>query len=166
LKAQNALERLQGYKEALSEADIIVDPALILEGDYRYESGNRLAKQVIQSQLKATAIFVCNGVMTFGALNAFDELGIQCPKDISLATFDDLTLDHPSYSHLTAVVQPSYEMGARAATILMDRIEGRLVGDPVIVRVAPTLVVRESTHSSKRLPHNRRIGNKKHSSSH
>jgi LacI family transcriptional regulator len=166
LKAQNARERLQGYKEALRQADIVVDPALILEGDYRYESGNRLAKEVIQGRLKATAIFVCNGVMTLGVLNAFEELGVQYPKDFSLATFDDLTLDHPSYSHLTAVLQPSYEMGARAATILMDRIEGRLVGDPVIVRVAPTLVVRESTRPLKRLSSDRRFGSKKNAPSH
>jgi LacI family transcriptional regulator len=89
LKAQNARERLQGYEEALREADIVIDPALILEGDYRYGSGNRLAKHLIQSRVKATAVFVCNGVMTLGVLNAFDELGVQCPKDISLATFDD-----------------------------------------------------------------------------
>jgi LacI family transcriptional regulator len=164
LKAQNARERLQGYKEALREADIVIDPALILEGDFRYESGNRLAKQLIAGKLKASAMFVCNGVMTLGVLNAFEELGVHYPKDISLATFDDLTLDHPSYSHLTAVVQPSYEMGARAATILMDRIEGKLVGAPVIVRVAPTLVVRESTHSPKRLSGSRRYGSKKSSS--
>lgn len=43
------------------------------------------------------------------------------------------------------MVQPSYEMGARAATLLMDRIEGRLTGDPVVVRVVPTLVIRDST---------------------
>jgi hypothetical protein len=43
------------------------------------------------------------------------------------------------------VVQPSYEMGARAATLLMDRIEGRLTRDPVVVRVVPTLVIRDST---------------------
>jgi LacI family transcriptional regulator len=148
----------------LREADIVIDPALILEGDFRYESGNRLAKQLIAGKLKASAMFVCNGVMTLGVLNAFEELGVHYPKDISLATFDDLTLDHPSYSHLTAVVQPSYEMGARAATILMDRIEGKLVGAPVIVRVAPTLVVRESTHSPKRLSGSRRYGSKKSSS--
>jgi DNA-binding LacI/PurR family transcriptional regulator len=57
-------------------------------------------------------------------------------------------------------------MGARAATILMDRIEGRLVGDPVIVRVAPTLVVRESTRPLKRLSSDRRFGSKKNAPSH
>jgi LacI family transcriptional regulator len=166
LKAENARERLHGYKEALRQADIPVDPALILEGDYRYESGNRLAKELMQSQPKSTAIFVCNGVMTLGVLNAFEELGVKYPKDISLATFDDLTLDHPAYSHLTAVVQPSYEMGARAATILIDRIEGRLVGDPVIVRVAPTLVIRESTRHPRHLPSDRRVGGNRNAASH
>jgi LacI family transcriptional regulator len=147
LNLQNARERLQGYKEALRESDVPVEENLILEGDYRLESGTNLAKHLVQSRLKASAIFVCNGVMTVGLLNEFEELGVKCPQDFSVATFDDLTLDRSSHSHLTAVVQPSYEMGARAATLLMDRIEGRLTGDPVVVRVVPTLVIRESTRA-------------------
>jgi LacI family transcriptional regulator len=145
LKLQNARERLQGYEEALRESDVPIDPSLILEGDYRLESGHRLATQLLKNRSAASAIFVCNGVMTVGVLNAFEEAGVQCPRDMSLATFDDLTLDHSSHSHLTAVVQPSYEMGARAATLLIDRIEGRLTGDPIVLRVVPTLVIREST---------------------
>ncbi len=145
LRLQNARERLQGYEEALRESDIPVDPALILQGDYRLESGTRLARQLIASSIESSAIFVCNGVMTVGVMKAFEELHLRCPEDISLATFDDLTLDHSFHSHLTAVVQPGYEMGARAASLLMDRIEGRLTGDPILVRVVPTLVVREST---------------------
>jgi LacI family transcriptional regulator len=145
LTLQNARERLQGYEEALHETDIPINKSLILEGDYRYESGYRLTTRLKQGRVEASAIFVCNGVMTVGVLKAFEELGIRCPEDMSVATFDDLTLDPSFHSHLTAVVQPSYEMGARAATILMDRIEGRLSGDPVVVRIVPTLVIREST---------------------
>jgi LacI family transcriptional regulator len=88
-------------------------------------------------------------------LQAFEELGVKCPDDIAVATFDDLTLDNSFHSHLTAVVQPSYEMGARAATILMDRIEGKLAGDPVVVRIVPTLVIRDSTRSQRLLPNHR-----------
>ena len=145
LALQNARERLQGYEDALREFDIPINRSLILEGDYRLESGHRLASQFLKVKAGATAIFVCNGVMAVGVLNAFEEAGVKCPRDMSLATFDDLTLDHSSHPHLTAVIQPSYEMGARAATILMDRIEGRLTGEPVVVRVVPTLVTREST---------------------
>jgi len=83
--------------------------------------------------------------MTIGVLKAAEEAGVQCPRDISIATFDDLSLDHSSHPHLTVVVQPSYDMGSRAATLLLDRIEGRITGDPIVVRVVPTLIRREST---------------------
>jgi LacI family transcriptional regulator len=149
LTLQTGLERLRGYEEALRESDIEIDRTLVLQGDFRDESGYRLGKELLQRDVKPTAIFVCNGVMTLGVLKAFEELGVRCPEDIALATFDDLAVDRSFHPHLTAVVQPGYEMGARAATILMDRVEGKLTNDPLVVRIVPTLVVRESTHSRK-----------------
>jgi LacI family transcriptional regulator len=149
LSLQTGMERLRGYEEALRESDIDVDRNLVLEGDFRYESGYRLGKELLKRRVKPTAIFVCNGVMTVGVLKAFEELGVRCPEDISLATFDDLAVDRSFHPHLTAVVQPGYEMGARAATILMDRVEGKLTNEPFVVRIVPTLVVRESTRPQK-----------------
>jgi LacI family transcriptional regulator len=90
--------------------------------------------------------------MTLGVLKAFEELGVRCPQDIALATFDDLAVDSPFHPHLTTVVQPSYEMGARAAGMLIDRIEGRIRKEPTTVRVAPTLIVRESTEAPRHIP--------------
>lgn len=145
LKTEIARERLRGYEVALREADIHVDPALVMEGDFREESGYRLGKLLLKKRLGVTAIFACNGVMTLGVLKTFEEQGIRCPEDMALATFDDLVVDRSFHPHLTAVVQPSYEIGARAATILIDRIEGKLNGRPSVVRIVPTLVVREST---------------------
>jgi LacI family transcriptional regulator, galactose operon repressor len=145
LKTQTAQERLQGYEEALREADITVSGKLILEGDFREESGYQLGTQLLQHSTNATAVFVCNGVMTLGLLKAMEVEGVRCPEDLSLATFDDLTIDRTFHPHLTAVVQPGYEMGARAATILMDRIEGKMAGPPSSLRIVPTLVIRESS---------------------
>lgn len=150
LALQTGIERLRGYEEALREADIAIDPGLVLEGDFREESGYRLGKQLLQHPARPTAILVCNGVMTLGVLKALEEEGVQCPEDIALATFDDLAMDRSFHPHLTAVVQPGYEMGARAATILMDRVEGKLTTEPLIVRIVPTLVIRESTQARKR----------------
>ncbi|WP_446744561.1 LacI family DNA-binding transcriptional regulator [Silvibacterium acidisoli] len=147
MNSEIARERLKGYEDALHEGGIPIDPSLILEGDFKDESGYRLAKQSLSRQSRPTAFFVCNGVMTLGALKAFEELGVRCPDDVALATFDDLTADRHFHPHLTAVVQPSYEMGARAANVLMDRIEGKVTGAPVAVRIVPTLVIRESTRS-------------------
>ncbi|HZZ37780.1 MAG TPA: LacI family DNA-binding transcriptional regulator [Acidobacteriaceae bacterium] len=145
LKTQTAQERLQGYEEALREADIPVAGKLIFEGDFREESGYQLGRQLLERPTEATAVFVCNGVMTLGLLKAMEIEGVRCPEDLSLATFDDLTIDRTFHPHLTAVVQPGYEMGARAATILMDRIEGKMTGPPNSLRIVPTLVLRESS---------------------
>lgn len=145
LTLQTGRERLRGYEEALAEAGVEVDRKLIFEGDFRDESGYRLAKEMLRRRVRPTAVFVCNGVMTLGVLKAFEEMGVRCPEDIALATFDDLAADHSFHPHLTAVVQPSYDIGSRAATILMDRIEGKLTGNPFVVRIVPTLIVREST---------------------
>jgi LacI family transcriptional regulator len=145
LKTENARERKRGYEDALKEAGIAVDQDLVLQGDFREESGYRLGTRLLRKNQGVTAIFSCNGVMTLGVLRAFEENGIRCPEDIALATFDDLALDRTFHPYLTAVVQPSYEIGARAATILIDRIEGKLNGKPSVERILPKLVIREST---------------------
>jgi len=142
---QTGYERLQGYKLALEDAGMALDANLILEGDFRFESGRRLTEQILQQKERATAIFVCNGVMAVGVLKAFEDRHIDCPADIALATFDDVSLDHAYHAHVTAVVQPSYEMGSRAASILMDRIEGKLGKEHSVVRITPKLVLRESS---------------------
>jgi LacI family transcriptional regulator len=85
--------------------------------------------------------------MALGVLQALEELGVRCPEDVALATFDDLAGDRAFHPRLTVISQPGYEMGARGATLLMDRIEGKLAKKPSVVRVAPTLIVRESTRA-------------------
>jgi LacI family transcriptional regulator len=145
LEVQTARERLQGYKRALREAGLKLREELILKGDFRQESGYRLAKDVLHWRKRPSAILVCNGVMTLGVLKAFEELGVRCPADIGLATFDDFIEETAFHPHLTTVVQPSYEIGKRAATLLIERVEGKLRGEPQTVRIAPTLIPREST---------------------
>ena len=135
LDLQTGRERLRGYEEALREADITVEQSRILEGNFRHDSGYHLGKQILTGRdrnrsAQPTAILVCNGVMTLGVLKAMEELNVRCPQDIALATFDDLAVDSPFHPHLTTVVQPSYEMGARAAATLIDRFEGRISKEP------------------------------------
>ena len=144
LHLQTGEERLQGYKLAMEDAGIPIDPKLIVEGDFRIESGRRGAEQLLRQRVKPTALFVCNGVMTLGVLQVLEEMNLDCPRDIALATFDDVSVDHAFHAHITAVIQPSYEMGSRAASMLMDRIEGRLGKECSIVRVTPKFVLRDS----------------------
>ena len=152
LAVQSARERYQGYRDALQEAGIEIPRQFILQGDYRRESGYKLAKRLAKMRNRPSALFVCNGVMATGALEAFDEAGIQCGRDITLATFDDLAVGKLLHPRLTTVVQPGYEIGSRAAVILMDRIEGKLKGNFQTIRLSPTLMVGDSNVSAPHDP--------------
>jgi LacI family transcriptional regulator len=81
-------------------------------------------------------------------LRAFEEIGIRCPDEVALATFDDLAGDRSFHPRLTVVAQPGYEIGARGATMLMDRVESKARRKTSVLRVAPILIVRESTRPS------------------
>ena len=92
-----------------------------------------------------TALFVSNGMMTIGVLEAMEEMGLSCPADIALATFDDLPVARVFRPHLTAVVQPCYQIGYQGAGLLLQRIRGELPKTPVDIRLEPDLKIREST---------------------
>ena len=145
LELQIAHERLDGYRAALEEAGVACSDALIMKGDFREEAGYRLGKELLLRRERPSAIFACNGVMTLGLLLALNELGVKCPEEIALATFDDLPFAHSFHPHLTAVAQPAHNIGYQGVSLLIDRVEGKLTGEPLVIRLAPELKIREST---------------------
>ena len=144
----NARERLAGYETALAEAGIEVDRSLIAEGDFREETGLRLGKNLLLRHNRPTALFVSNGMMTLGVLAALEEMGLSCPEDIALATFDDLPVANVFRPRLTAVAQPCYQIGYQGAELLLQRIRSELPQKPVHIRLEPELKIRESTSVS------------------
>ena len=92
------------------------------------------------------ALFCTNGPTALGVLRAFRDCGLNTPKDIGFVTFDELTVDDLFTPSITTVVQPAYEIGFRAAQILLERIEnGNAVGVPFTVRLPATLRIRDSS---------------------
>lgn len=143
---QTAAERLQGYREALIQAGIPADPGLVLEGDFRSESGYRLGRALLAGSDRPTAVFVCNNMMALGLLRALTELGLNCPRDVAVASFDDFPLAEAFQPRMTAVAQPAYSIGYRGAELLIARIEGRPAEPrPSRIRLATQLLVRESS---------------------
>jgi LacI family transcriptional regulator len=141
LDVLSAKERLQGYEEAILEAGKADLRSTVLEGDYRKGSGYRLGKKLARMRKRPDAVFVGNGVMALGVLEALDELGLDCRRDMVVATVDDIPGESIAHRRLTTVLQPSYDIGSRAATLLIDRVEGKLTGPPVLIRVAPRLAL-------------------------
>ena len=83
--------------------------------------------------------------MTVGVLEALEEMGLTCPDDVALATFDDLPVAKAFRPHLTAVVQPCYQIGYQGAGLLLQKIHGETHETPLNIRLEPELKIREST---------------------
>jgi LacI family transcriptional regulator len=122
LALQRVQERLEGYQAALREASIELAPELILEileGNFHQTTGYRLAKSLLLQHQRPTALFVPNGMVTIGAIQAMKETGLWSPTDIAIAAFDDLPLADVFQPHLTAVAQPAYQIGYKGAELLI-----------------------------------------------
>lgn len=146
LSLQTARDRLGGYRAALREASIDVESELIVEGDFRQRTGYLLGKSLLLGHRRPSALFVCNAMMTIGAIQALEETGLQCPADVAIASYDDLPLAEVFRPHLTAVAQPAYQIGYQGAELLIQRIQHQLTSRRhIAIRLKTELRIREST---------------------
>jgi DNA-binding LacI/PurR family transcriptional regulator len=124
LKLTNAAERLKGFTRALGEARIEIEPEYVQEAGFDTATGYRAALRLLRMLPRPTAIFACNDLMAFGVLQAARELGLRCPEDLSIAGFDSLEFTNFTDPSLTSVYQPGYQLGATAARLLLQRVDG------------------------------------------
>lgn len=144
LAVRSAVDRLQGYKAALTDCDIPIREELIIEGDYQQRTGFETARSLLQSvDPPPTAIFASNDLSAFGAMDAARECGLRIPDDISIIGFDDIPQASLVYPRLTTVRQPLQEMGQVAVRMLLERIEDQS-RPPQRVVLATQLVIRDS----------------------
>jgi LacI family transcriptional regulator len=137
-------ERLAGYRQALAERGIPFDERIVLEGNSRPDGGFRRMLDLLDAPSPPTALFVTNNLMTLGALGALGTRGVRVPDDLALIGFDDFDWATILRPRLTAVAQPTYEIGEIAAGMVLDRIRGDAVGGPRQVVLHTRLIVRET----------------------
>ena len=63
---------------------------IIVEGDFRIESGRMAATEILQAKKLPTAVVVANDMMALGAMQEFKAAGLKIPQDISIVGFDDI----------------------------------------------------------------------------
>ncbi|MCL6574506.1 MAG: LacI family transcriptional regulator, partial [Bacillus sp. (in: Bacteria)] len=85
-------ERFLGYKKALEEYNITLDPSLVIQGDFMENSGYRAAVHLFYSKNKPTAIFSSNNLMTIGCIKGLSELEWKLGEEVSFIGFDDVEI--------------------------------------------------------------------------
>lgn len=146
MHTQSAKDRLAGYKKGLSAHGIDLDPALIVNGDFKRESGDAGMQKLLSLGNRPSAVFASNDLMAFGAIDAATSMGLRVPEDVSIVGFDDIP--EAGYGRLTTVRQPLREMGREAAKILVDLIN-KPDHPPIQLELATELIVRETTAQIK-----------------
>ena len=138
----SAQSRMAGYRVALKHAGYPVDETLIVEGDYTEQGGYEAMRMLLERGVDA--VFSSSDMMTYGALRAIADCGRQVPREIGVASFDDLPPSALTNPPLTTVHQPIGGIGTQATQMLIDLVSGR--AEAPYQRILPAhLIVRASS---------------------
>jgi LacI family transcriptional regulator len=140
-------ERLEGFTDALARLGCPPGLDMIARGAYSFESGIECARALLGNAEPPTAIFASNDDMAAGVVHTAIEMGLNVPRDLSVAGFDDSALATRIRPTLTTIRRPVRAMAGLAASKLIASLEGRHDDARVGVLLDPDLIVRESTRA-------------------
>lgn len=134
-------ERADAFVRALDLHGLEFRPEYLKAGDFRAGSGRELTSELLDLPEPPEALFLGDNLMALGALDEIRARGLRVPGDVAVASFDDV----PWFPHVnppvTAICQPTAELGALAVRVLLDRLDGRPAAS---VTLPAELVVRSS----------------------
>ncbi len=122
-----AQERLDGYRRALREANAEPDDRLIFTAGNSIEDGEKTALQMLNEDVRPTAIQCFNDLVAIGAATALLKQGMKIPEDISVTGFGNILLSEHFRVPLTTIRQPKFRLGVAA----MESMQKLLHGEPV-----------------------------------
>jgi LacI family transcriptional regulator len=132
----------EGFAAAMSRRGLEAS-APVLSSKWSHLDGEEVALELLSAKPRPTAVFAWTDSAAFGVFAAAERLGLRIPEDVSLVGYDDTSVAALPPVSLTSVDQGGAEMGAAAARLLLERIEGRT--RPLQIITAPTLMVRRTT---------------------
>ncbi|MBS3788398.1 LacI family DNA-binding transcriptional regulator, partial [Candidatus Bipolaricaulota bacterium] len=143
-----AVDRLNGYKDALKEANLEVEDDLIYEGDFTEESGSRGIHKLLANF--PTAVFAANDLIAIGVLKELKEMNKKVPEDVAIVGFDDIQASSAVEPPLTTISQPIDDLGRVSVRYLKKLIERKQSEeqndeDPIRKVLDTELIVRSST---------------------
>jgi hypothetical protein len=136
---------LQRLVEAMQARGLEPAPELIRFTDHFVESeGMRAFKELMNRNGEFTAVFAGNDLLALGCYDVLAAENVRCPADVSIVGFNDIPFVDKLRPPLTTVRIPHYEIGLRAAELILERLRDP-TAHPNTVLLPPELVVRGST---------------------
>lgn len=142
------VDRLAGYREAIAEAGLEIEPDLIIPGDFSQEAGVAAMRTLLARRPQIDGVFAASDLMAAGALLALREAGRRVPDDVAVVGFDDSAIAELSDPPLTSIRQPIEEMGAEMTRLLLESVV-RSTAPARRVILSTQLIERASTKGGK-----------------
>ncbi|MEL0577578.1 LacI family DNA-binding transcriptional regulator [Pectobacterium punjabense] len=124
LDSPTAIERLSGYKDALTAANIAVRDELIVRGKWTPRCGSLAISTLRNNQISFSAVLASNDDMAIGAIKALDEAGVAVPNDVSVVGFDDIPTAPFLKPSLSSVKDPVSDMINEVINRLIAMLDG------------------------------------------
>jgi LacI family transcriptional regulator len=145
--APTGADRARGYRDALTDAGIGIDPELIVASGIDVEGGEEAARRLLSLSPRPTAIFAINDFMAVGVMSVIRDAGLEVGRDIAVVGYNDIPLAARLPVPLSSVSHPVEEIGTRAVELLLDLLAGR---SPESVTLPVGLRVRASSQKRSR----------------
>jgi LacI family transcriptional regulator len=145
-------QRFRGFIEGMTEAGLSVGADQVAQGFFTYRSGLIAGARLLED-FRPTAIFASNDDMAAATMAAAHRKGLEVPRDLAVAGFDDTPVAVTVWPELTTIRQPIAEMAREAVRLLLDQIGGRRAGKPLKVQhrlLKFSLIKRESSAAAPR----------------
>ncbi|WP_173932459.1 LacI family DNA-binding transcriptional regulator [Chelativorans sp. Marseille-P2723] len=136
--------RLHGTRAALEELGLPFVPEWFLTGDFSLQSGAEAARRWLALEKRPTGVFCASDQMACGFISELSKVGFSVPRDVSVVGFDDIEIGRHFIPALTTIHQPRRKIGAKAAAMLIDRINGEGSVAVSEEKFAVRLVMRQS----------------------
>ena len=141
---RSSIARDAGYRRALTDAGLPLDPALVGTGSYRQDAVRVAALEMLSGADRPTAIFAANDISALEIVKVASELGLVVPQDLSIIGFDDVPEASAASPALSTVRQPMQKLGAEAAKMLLSLMQGD-VPKATHIKLPTRLVPRATT---------------------
>ncbi|WP_158609851.1 MULTISPECIES: LacI family DNA-binding transcriptional regulator [unclassified Micromonospora] len=137
--------REEGYRQALLENGMSIDPDLMVRGDWTRPGGRRAMHLLMAvPERRPDAVFCANDLTAIGAIDAVHELHLAVPDDVAIVGFDDVDAATIVNPPLTTVRNPAYDIGLTAGELLLSRMDGTYDGEGRKAVLPCPLIVRQS----------------------
>ncbi len=130
------VDRLDGWRDALNAAGLA--SSLVERADFTPAGGFEAMRRLLARGESFDALFAASSQLASGALSAMRDAGLAVPADVSITSIDNDYFATNANPRLTAIEQPTVEVGRTMARLLIDRIEGREISR---VTILPTALV-------------------------